>query len=94
MPGAALACWGTADPSGLACRGRARALLPVLSIPPGHRHHVFALAMASRTKTPLGRFELDSPAYQRATGCIRPLGARLLAEAVPAQAVPLYPDGG
>ena len=41
-------------------------LLPVLSAtPPGHRHHVFALAMArSDENTPPSRFELDDPAYQ------------------------------
>lgn len=74
-----------------------RALLPVLSaIPPGHRHHVFALAMArSDENTPPSRFELDDPAYQRAYRLFAPLEVRaLLAEAVRQQAlVRLYPDG-
>ena len=74
-----------------------RALLPVLSAtPPGHRHHVFALAMArSDENTPPSRFELDDPAYQRAYRLSAPLEMRaLLAEAVRQQAlVRLYPDG-
>lgn len=74
-----------------------RALLPVLSAtPPGHRHHVFALAMArSDENTPPSRFELDDPAYQRAYRLSAPLEVRaLLAEAVRQQAlVRLYPDG-
>lgn len=80
-----------------ALRAEGRALLPVLSaIPPGHRHHVFALAMArSDENTPPSRFELDDPAYQRAYRLSAPLEVRaLLAEAVRQQAlVRLYPDG-
>ena len=80
-----------------ALRAEGRALLPVLSaIPPGHRHHVFALAMArSDENTPPSRFELDDPAYQRAYRLSAPLKVRaLLAEAVRQQAlVRLYPDG-
>lgn len=80
-----------------ALRAEGRALLPVLSAtPPGHRHHVFALAMArSDENTPPSRFELDDPAYQRAYRLSAPLEVRaLLAEAVRQQAlVRLYPDG-
>lgn len=80
-----------------ALRAEGRALLPVLSAtPPGHRHHVFALAMArSDENTPPSRFELDDPAYQRTYRLSAPLEVRaLLAEAVRQQAlVRLYPDG-